>query len=216
MSAMRKVTHVWFALCCLLMVGNAWAAQVVRIGVLSFQSKPDTLAQWLPTADLLTQQLPQNRFEVLPLSYDELNTAVANASIDFVLTNPEHYVVLRNQLRLRPMVTLNRVINGQVVDQFGSVIFTRADSSIMQLEDVRGKRLAAVDINSLGGFLMAADQFHRHGIELTSDKRVTLSFVGVPPSQVVQEVLNGQADAVVVRTGILEQMRAQGQLQLSQ
>ena len=212
---MLHLARLWFALCCLVLAGNALAITSVRIGVLSFQSRPDTLAQWAPTARALTQQLSQYSFDIIPLTYEEIDAAVASASIDFVFTNPEHYVVLRNLHHLRPMATLNMLINGQAVEQFGSVIFTRADSGLKQLEDVRGKRLAAVGINSLGGFLMAADQFHQHGIELPLDKRVTLSFLGVPHSQVVQKVLSGEADAGIVRTGILEQMQTQGQLELN-
>ncbi|MDD2661776.1 MAG: PhnD/SsuA/transferrin family substrate-binding protein, partial [Methylococcales bacterium] len=81
---------------------------MVRIGVLSFQSPADTLAQWVPTAQALQRAMPQTRFDVVPLSYEALDAAVAARQLDFVLTNPEHYVVLRNQHMLRPMATINQ------------------------------------------------------------------------------------------------------------
>ena len=215
MPCMLRVLRLLLAFLLGLLVGGAALAHTSRIGVLSFQSKPDILAQWAPTAHLLAQLLPQHGFEIVPLSFEELDAAVAGANIDFVLTNPEHYVVLRNQHHLRPMATLNMLMGTQVVDQFGSVIFTLANSSIDQLEDVRGKRVAAVGVNSLGGFLMAADIFRQHGIKLQGNGSVTLSLTGVPHSQVVQKVLAGQADVGIVRTGVLEQMRAQGTLDLT-
>jgi len=199
-----------------LLGGVALAQQTVRVGVLAFQDKQQTVAHWQPTADWLSGHVPGSRFEVLALDYPELTQAVAAGRVEFVFTNPEHYVVLRNQHQLRPMVTLNRRINGQVVDQFGSVIFTRADSPLQTLGDLRHKRLGAVSIESLGGFLMAADMFRQQGLLLTHGDPVQMVFLGLPQTHIVQAVQQGRLDAGIVRTGLLEQMQAQGQIDLSQ
>ncbi|MDD5479584.1 EAL domain-containing protein [Rhodoferax sp.] len=188
----------------------------MRIGVLSFQSPADTLAQWVPTAQALQRAMPQTRFDVVPLSYEALDAAVAARQLDFVLTNPEHYVVLRNQHMLRPMATINQNIAGRVVDNFGSVIFTLMGSDIQTLAQVHGKRVAAVGLNSLGGYLMAADVFLAQSLQLENSKDAQVSFLGVPHSRVVQAVLAGQADVGIVRTGVLEQMAAAGKLDLHQ
>lgn len=203
-------------LCCLGSAGSALAAQVVRVGVLSSQSKPETLAQWQPTALALTQLVPQTQFEVLALTSEELDAAVNAGQLDFVLTNPAHYVMLRQRDRLRPMATLNQMIGNQVVDSYGSVIFTQANSGIHTLTQVRGKRVVAVGLNSLGGYLMAADTFRANQINLHNSSDVNLSFTGVPHSRVVQSVLAGEADVGIVRTGLLEQMVSAGQLDLAQ
>jgi diguanylate cyclase (GGDEF)-like protein/PAS domain S-box-containing protein len=202
--------------CCLLSTGGALASQTVRIGVLAFQDKATTMAQWQPTAVRLAQAVANTEFQLIPLSYEELDAEVEHQRLDFVLTNPEHYVVLRNQFKLRPMATINQRIDKQVVDQFGSVILTRADSAIKTLSDVRGKRVAAVGLNSLGGYLMAADTFANQAIELNDPKMVTLNFLGVPHSRVVKAVMAKEADVGIVRTGVLEQMARTGQLDLSQ
>jgi diguanylate cyclase (GGDEF)-like protein/PAS domain S-box-containing protein len=206
----------WFAtVCWLLGVSSALAAQPVRIGVLAFQDKAGTLAQWQPTAVALAQAIANTEFEIVPLSYEELDAEVEHQRLDFVLTNPEHYVVLRNQYKLRPMATLNQRIGEQVVSEFGGVVFTRADQPIHTLEDVRNKRVAAVGLNSLGGYLGAADIFAAHNVELNDPTSVRLSFLGVPHSRVVQAVLAKEADVGIVRTGVLEQMVKGGQLNLS-
>lgn len=178
-------------LCCCSGISGALASPPVRIGVLSFQSKTDTLAQWQPTAAALEQRVPHSKFQVVPLSYEELDAGVDAAAIDFVLTNPEHYVVLRNQHLLRPMATISQRVGDQVLDHFGSVIFTPANSGIETLEQVRGKRVAAVGLNSLGGYLMAADIFRTHDLILNNSHDAQVSFIGVPHSRVVQSVLAG-------------------------
>lgn len=207
----------WVLLACLWIAGGVQAGPVVRIGVLSFMNKADTLAQWEPTARQLEASLIGTRFHIIPQNYDELNASVKAGDIDFVLTNPEHYVVLRNVFRVSPMVTLNTLIDNQVFDRFGSVIFTRASArDIQDLSDVRGKSVAAVGLYSLGGFLMAADRFLDEKIDLRSNDVRQLKFVGLPHSLVVPEVLSGRADVGIVRTGVLEQMALQGKLDRSQ
>ncbi len=208
-------------LCLLLLLLMAPAqsqTQVVRIGVLSFLNKSDTLAQWGPTAQQLARDIPGHDFQVQALNYDELNTAVLNGSVDFVVTNPEHYVVLRNVYSLSPMVTLTARIDGQVVNRMGGVIFARRDRDDIQvLADVRGKRVAAVALYSLGGYLAAADVFKQAHIDLQSQRDVAaLTFVDTPHSRVVDAVLAGRADVGVVRTGVLEQMVERGTLDLNQ
>jgi diguanylate cyclase (GGDEF)-like protein/PAS domain S-box-containing protein len=213
---MLKLLRFFTLLCWFFAAAYALAQPVARIGVLSFQSKTETLTQWLPTAHALQQAVPGTRFEVLALSYEELDAAVASGQLDFVLTNPEHYVVLRNKFKLRPMATINQTIGGQVVNNFGSVIFTRSDSAIQTLEQARGSRVQAVGQNSLGGYLMAADVFKNQQINLHNSQDAQLSFSGVPHSKVVLAVLAGQADVGIVRTGVLEQMVSAGKLKLNQ
>jgi diguanylate cyclase (GGDEF)-like protein/PAS domain S-box-containing protein len=97
------------------------------------------------------------------------------------------------------------------------VIFTRNDANaIQQLSDVRGKRVAAVGLYSLGGFLAAADVFRQQHMDLQSGDVGSLHFTGIPHSLVVQQVLDGSADVGLVRTGVLEQMAKQGKLNLNQ
>jgi diguanylate cyclase (GGDEF)-like protein/PAS domain S-box-containing protein len=213
---MRKFWTWFVCVCCLFSANNVLAAQTVRVGVLAFQDKASTLAQWQPTAVSLAQSISNTEFLVIPLSYEELDAEVSQGRLDFVLTNPEHYVVLRNQHKLRPMATINQRIGEQVVDKLGSVIFVRADSGIQGFDDVRGKRVAAVGLNSMGGYLIAADTLASHQIQLNNPGLVSLNFLGVPHSRVVREVLANKADVGIVRTGVLEQMALDGQIDQSQ
>jgi diguanylate cyclase (GGDEF)-like protein/PAS domain S-box-containing protein len=212
---MRKLWTWFTCVCCLISASNALASQTVRIGVLAFQDKATTLAQWQPTAVRLAQAVANTEFQLIPLTYEELEAEVEHQRLEFVLTNPEHYVVLRNQHKLRPMATINQRIGDRVVDEFGSVILTRAESAIETLSDARGKRVTAVGLNSLGGYLMAADTLIKHGIDVSDPKVVTMTFVGVPHSRVVKAVLANEADVGIVRTGVLEQMANSGQLDFS-
>ena len=55
----------------------AHCAELVKIGVLSFRPKPQTLTQWEPLTAALKQAVPELDFVIEPLTYPEMNTAVS-------------------------------------------------------------------------------------------------------------------------------------------
>jgi PAS domain S-box-containing protein len=184
----------------------------VRIGVLAFRPKPQTLAQWRPLAQVLKRVLPERDFVVEALTYPELNEAVAAARVDFILTNPGHYVQIRRRFGLSsPLATLAGDEGGRRTSMFGGVIFTRAETGGMAgLADLRGRRIAFPDTESLGGYQMQAFELSRAGVHLPQD--AFLVPTGMPHDNVVDAVLAGRADAGFVRSGTLEAMVREGKL----
>ena len=195
----------------------SWAAEVtVRIGVLAFRDIAATQKTWEPTAAYLNQQIPGHRFGIVPLHNVELEKAVEDGEIDFVLTQPEQYVLLRNRYGLAAMATLMPMENKRPMLEFGGVIFSRADNdAIRQLEDIRGSRVAGVYENSLGAFRIQQWTLLKAGIRLPGDVK-SLSFTGQPQDNVVKAVMEGRVDVGFVRTGVLEAMAREGKLDLDQ
>ncbi|MDP3878405.1 MAG: PAS domain S-box protein [Methylobacter sp.] len=194
----------------------AYGADIVRIGVLAFRPKPQTVAQWQPLAAVLKQAMPEHDFTVQALSYPELNDAVARRQLDFVLTNPGHYVLLTKRGGVSaPLATLAANDHGQSSTVFGGVIFSRAEqSAIDTLGDIKGKSIAITSIDSLGGYQMQAYELKLAGIKLPQD--VKLMPVGMPHDNVVNAVLAGQADVGFVRSGVLEDLVQEGKLDMAQ
>ncbi|MCE1172144.1 MAG: PhnD/SsuA/transferrin family substrate-binding protein, partial [Azovibrio sp.] len=198
-------------------MGTALAveAATVRIGVLAFRSLEQTEARWQETARALEAAVPGRRFQIVAMHNDALDAAVAEGSVDFVLTQPEHYIILRNQHGLTALATLMPLAGGKPVVQLGGVIFGRAQDGLRDLHDVAGKRVAAIYPNSLGGFRIQQWELLKAGINLPTDV-ARLEFVGQPQDNVVEAVLQGRADVGFVRTGVLEAMAAEGRLNLEQ
>ncbi|HEX5363197.1 MAG TPA: PhnD/SsuA/transferrin family substrate-binding protein, partial [Gallionella sp.] len=197
-------------------VSPAHAAEPVKIGVLAFRPKPQTLAQWQPLAQILKKAIPERDFVIEALTNQEMDMAVASRQLDFVLTNPSHYVLLSHHSGLSsPLATLAEDARGQAVSVFGGVIFSRADSAgINSLADLKGKSIAALGTESMGGYQMQAYELKRQGIRPSQEIR--LLSVGAPQDNVVNEVLAGHAEAGFVRTGVLEALSREGKLDMAQ
>ena len=184
--------------------------QTINIGVLAFRGSDKTLEMWQPTADYLSQQLPGYRFTIEALTHDTINNAVANGTIDFVLTNPASYATLEAKHGISRIATLRNRKTGGAYTLFGAIIFTRADrTDITTINDLTGKSFMAVHPNAFGGWWMAWRKMKKHGLDPQRDL-ASLQFSGFPHDRVVMAVKQGKVDAGTVRTDILERMAREG------
>jgi two-component system sensor histidine kinase TtrS len=186
----------------------------VRIGVLSHRGNEATLQIWSPTAEYLTSSIPEHRFEILPLDFDEVDPTVQFGDVDFLLVNPGIYVNMEVRYRVSRIATLNNLVGDVSNNVFGGVIFTRRDRrDIERLEDLKAKRFMAVDETSLGGFQMAWRELNEKGMNPYEDF-AALEFGGIHDA-VVNAVEQGRVDVGTVRTDILERMAVDGTVDLS-
>ncbi|HEX5670395.1 MAG TPA: EAL domain-containing protein [Sulfuricurvum sp.] len=188
------------------------ANKPIIIGVLSFRPKPQTLAQWKPLGTVLNQAIPEHEFTVEALTYSDLEAAVAQHRVDFVLTNPVNYILLQKHEGLSaPLATLAVKESGHTEKEFGGVIFARADQkNINSLEEIKGKTIAVTNKESMGGYQMQIYEFDQAGIRL--GKETKFDITGMPHDNVVKSVLSGKADVGFVRSGVLEDMVREGKL----
>ncbi len=187
----------------------------IKIGVLSHRGDQFTSDAWDPTAYYLTNQLPEYDFEIVPLDFDDVDPAVRNGEVDFILVNPGIYVNLEYKYRVSRLATMNNLrADDASYKIFGGVIFTRRQrKDIQTLEDLRGKSFLAVDVTSLGGFQMAWRELNKKGLNPYKDFS-RLEFAGIH-DKVVRAVVNGEVDAGTVRTDILERMSRTNDLDLN-
>lgn len=196
--------------------GTAGAeGDLVRIGVLSHRGDRATLAAWRPTAEYLGNAIPEKQFEIIPLDFDEVDPAVLQGAVDFILVNPGIYVNLEVKFRVSRIATLNNRRGDVPYNIFGGVLFARRDhAEIKDLEDLRGRSLMAVDATSLGGFQMAWRELRSAGLDPYHDF-ARLEFGGIH-DRVVMAVRDGKVDVGTVRTDILERMANAGVIDLDE
>ena len=215
----NKIFGIILALALLLVLpGNAIQAQQdlsesIKIGVLAKRGVEQCQEKWQPTAEYLTNKIPGYSFEIEPLKHKKFKQAVEKGEMDFVLTNSASYVELEKFYGVSRIATLNNLHMGRGYTVYGGVIFCRADrKDLRRLEDIKGKTFMAADEMSFGGWLMAWRELKEHGIDPYEDF-TDLSFGGTHDA-VVYAVQEGKVDAGTVRTDALEQLEAEGKINL--
>lgn len=188
----------------------------ITIGVLAFRPKALSTLQWQPLEDYLNQNLPSIQFNLKVFTFPELQRAIDNKTIDFLLTNSANYIQLTHKYGLSaPLASLINKSNDSSLFGFGGAIIIHKDnSSIKQLIDLQGKRIATPSFESFGGYMMQAYELQKIGLKIKKD----LQFLetGMPHDTAITALLNKQVDAAFVRTGVLESLRKESPLAFNQ
>jgi two-component system sensor histidine kinase TtrS len=190
-------------------------AEEIRIGVLAFRGAEQAVDTWMPTASALARALPDHGVVLVPLDLEQMRDAVERHTVDFVITNPGHYVELEADYGITRIATLETTDHGTPRAAVGSVIFTRADNdAIRTLKDLKGSVFEAVDETAFGGFQIAWRELKAAGVDPFEDLDL-LRFTGFPLDSIVLHVRDGLADAGTVRACLMEEMAAEGQIDLA-
>ncbi len=187
----------------------------LRLGILAYRPKPQTIAQWQPLATYLETVLGR-RVVFSVHDHAELSAAVGRGTVEAVITTANHFILLQHTNGLSaPVATLVIREGTHELTAYGGAIITRADrGDIDALTDLKGKRIAAVSRDAFGGFQMQAYAFSQASIPIPAGDRLLLT--GQPHDRVIEAVLQGRADAGFVRAGLLERLAQNKKLDRSQ
>ncbi len=121
-------------------------------------------------------------------TYDSLADKMAERAVDLAWLPPLVYVRLERKQVVVPLVTLQRAGRST----YEAVLVVRADSEILTLEGLRGKRAAWVDPLSVAGYVLPRGQLHARGLgpeAFFAEER----FLGSHPAA-LDAVRKGEAD----------------------
>lgn len=187
--------------------------EVIFIGVLAKEDSQTILDHWNATAYYLNQEIDGHHFRIVPIKFENFYREVERQNIDFIVVNSGMYVELEYFYLVSAIATMENDVVGESETKFGGVIFTRSDSDIKELNDLKGSTFGAVDELSFGGWQVALNTMLEAGIDPYSDFK-TVDFLGTH-NDVVKAVLNGEVDAGTVRTDTLEMLAAEGEISMA-
>ena len=206
------VIFVFLYVLLILCLSTGFAADF-KIGVLAKRGDEICMKKWGPTAEYLSDKISGDKFEIIPLDFNNMALFVEKENCDFVLTNPVFYVELEKNYGINRIATLKNLCHGRGETKFGGVVFCRADEkNIKNFNDLNGKIFAATDPRSLGSWIAVLREFKHKGIDPFHDFK-NIKFTGTMDN-VVYAVKTGKADAGSVRTGILENMAMEGKIDI--
>jgi PAS domain S-box-containing protein len=186
---------------------------LIKIGVLAHRDIQNTLQTWQKTADYLTSELSEYHFTIVPLNFTQIEAAIEQNVVEFVITSPGIYVEFEALYGVNRLATLKHLRMGRAYTMFGGVIFCKADDeNIQSLTNLRGKRFVAVAENSLGGWRSAWREIVEAGINPYRDFQ-SLQFTNSHDA-VIYAVVESKADAGTISTNVLEQMALEGKVDL--
>ena len=195
------------------LMAQAEPTPTLAIGILA--KRPVALENplWQPLANYLQQSLGDVRVTLRVYDFEGMEKAVQHRQVDIVITSPSDYLIYAHRIGLSaPLASV--VAEGPDYTSlrgFGGVILVRAERSELQtLQDLKGRRIALIGRQSLGGYQAQAYELNKAGIHLPDDAQ--LIETGLPYDKALQALLNGTVDAAFVRSGILEAWQREGRI----
>ncbi|MFA6197505.1 MAG: PhnD/SsuA/transferrin family substrate-binding protein [Sulfurimonas sp.] len=189
-------------------------AETLTFGVFTYRTPEKIIKEYQPIADYLSKELNATII-VKPLDQEELEEQVLAGKIDIIATNPTHYLSLQKQGKTTGAIaTLIKRYDNTITQYLGGAIITRADrSDIHLISNLKGKTIAIPGQKFLGGYQTQAYELFLNGVDIEND---TKTFIVKNHEAVINTVLSGSADAGFVRSGIIEEMVRNNQLNLKE
>lgn len=185
---------------------------ILRIGILAHRGWNAGETRWTTLERYLAKQLPNHVVRFVPVTLTSAGPLINAGGLDFLVTNPGHYIQLADLYPMSVLATRKRALpDGTHIRQFGSTVLVRADSGLTTLGDLRGARLGAVAQKAFGGFQIAWFEALSQGVDLFEDP-AELVFLGFPQDDIAAAVMNGRLDAGIVRSGLLEHLVDEGRV----
>ena len=191
---------------------HAEQAQTLNIGIVAVHSIKSDNARWQPLAEYLQNKLGNVQVNLQTYHFDGLEKAIQGRKIDIVITNASDYLVYAHRIGLSaPLASVVEQENNLPLYGFGGTILVNASRKDLQtLLDLKGRRIVASSQRSLGGYQAQAYELAKVDIRLPKDAKLT--FTGLPQDKCLQALLDGQADAAFVRSGLLEEWQHEGKI----
>ncbi len=177
---------------------RAWAAQVpqIRIGLLGGENEADRLGRYGAYRQLIedTFKVPVRLFAAS--DYAGVLQAFSAGQIEMSSMGPSVYAGTWIDMNggVEPLL-VSEERDGSI--SYISVMVTRADSGITNLEQMRGKSLAWADPNSTSGYLIPRFALRRAGINPEPGPYFSRTGFGGGHEQAVVAVLQRQYDGAV-------------------
>lgn len=177
----------------------------VRLGVMSPTGEATAMKQWSPVAKELEAMLDEE-VVLIALNAGNLLERLDSGALDVVIGNPVQAAIATTQMRAQPVASVVK----KTGKQFGGVIVANPNAGITSAADLKGKSVMTLKTSAAGGFI-----FQTHyllGLGITSPDDFGRHAVAKSQKDIVNLVAKGAFDAGFVRTGMVDDMIARGEI----
>ena len=215
----RFTRHLFFlgliSLCPFLLSSDIVHAQdkTIKIGYahgLELFRENETLKQ---TLRALQSRIKNVEFALISLSPINTLSEIKEHKIDFLIGPSNFFVEFRGSIPFTHLATRINANGKEPAKTVGSVFIAKRErTDLNSIRDLEGKSIAASMPNSLGGWLAALREIHNAGKNPDSFFS-SINFTQFQTPDVVSSVLNGNVDAGVLTTCVLENIEAMGMIE---
>jgi len=182
-----------------------YGPKTIKVAILPLYSAITIYDRYDPLMRYLSEKTGYEFKLVIPKNFEDFMQVIKRGEVHFSYQNPYIFALLSKEVNIKPLVTtvgedclVDEVICGD--DRFRGVIITRHNSSIINIDDLKGKKIMIVSPKSAGGYLSQKMFLKRKGIDVERDLRI---IDAKRQENVILGVYRGEADAGFIRESAL-------------
>jgi len=191
--------------------------QPLTWGIFAYLGVERTREQYAPLIAYLNENLDDFYVTMQVVPMDSIYAGINRRAFDLVTTNPTHYLAVRRQFPLSGVLATlvsTDPMGGPQRHLAGVILTMQSSTHIRSLEDVRGKVVTAPSTQHMGGYRAQAMELALGGVNLPSD--ISDLILTGEHKESVRTLLRGEAEVAFIRSGIIEEMVAEGSLDPAQ
>ena len=204
----------FFGVVCICLSSCAYASkETLSLTILSYNADVTTVLLYKSILEEMSGQLDHYDFDLTVTDAEHLDQSVAQGAFDFALLDPVHFLQFRSAGLLGGnLATLRRGYQDTSTSLLGGVIFTRREVMNVGLENISQSSVAATSPSYLENYIAQIYELKSLGYSYPSTQDLMLYET---PEQVVKAVLEGKQEVGFVRTGVIERLVEQKQLNMN-
>ncbi len=164
-------------------------AKTLRVGFVPAEDAQQVMQNAQPIVEILRKELGMEIQPFVATDYTGVVEALRVNKLDVAFLAPASYVLAKNEADIKVILKSER----KGIPFYYAAIITRADSTIKNLDDLRGKTFAFGDSLSTTGHVFPRKMLKERGIDPVRDFKQILHSGGHDAT--VLAVLNGKVDA---------------------
>jgi phosphonate transport system substrate-binding protein len=172
--------------------------QILHLGLVPEQSLFKQVHRYEPLAVYLSRRLNVNVILSVMPSYEKVLSSFAAKELDAAFLGSMSYILAHTRLGVEAVA---RPVNLDGTSTYYGIRFVRKDSNIRSIREMKGKRLALVDRNTMAGYLLPLAYFKKGGVDYTTYLE-EVYFSGTH-EDVVYDVLDRKADIGAAKSTVL-------------
>lgn len=205
---MKKIIIIGAFIASLIGVGVASAAEI-KVGVMAPRGALKAMKRWGELGNYLSAETG-SPVKIVPLKPGETVAAVADGSVDYMLSNPVLAVALKHKLGAETLATMKKKSGVE----FAGVIIAKQGNGISKASDLKGKKVMGFKFKrSAAAYVFQVKHLMDQGIDPHKDFAVFKE--AKKQDDIVLAVKSGIFDAGFVKSGLLESMEKEGKVSLS-
>lgn len=178
--------------------------QTFLIGLVPEQDIFKQIRRYEPLADYLSRQLNVRVALIVIPSYEKAVDFFKEKKLDAAFLGSMTYILAHTRLGVEPIA---RPVSLDGTSTYYGVMFVRADSKIRSVQDMKGKRLAMVEANTMAGYLLPLAYFTKKGINYTTYLK-EFYFAGTH-EDAIYDILDRKADIGAAKSTVLIRLAAE-------